>query len=71
MSIKGKAYIVGIYRASDAQGRGQIARSTACRVRPKGALEDAGLTQERHRRLFLRSGDAPGLGRCRWPIIWA
>ena len=60
MSIKGKAYIAGIYEhptrlAKDislAQIHAQVA---------KGALEDAGLTKEDVDGYFC-AGDAPGLG---------
>ena len=60
MSIKGKAYIAGIYEhptrlAKDislAQIHAQVA---------KGALEDAGLTKDDVDGYFC-AGDAPGLG---------
>src|SRR5580698_1624949 len=60
MSIKGKAYIAGIYEhptrlATDislAQIHAQVA---------KGALEDAGLTKDDVDGYFC-AGDAPGLG---------
>ena len=61
MSIKNKAYIVGIYEHPTRQGRRQVAAQLHAEC-AQGALADAGLTQERHRRLFLRRRDAPGLG---------
>ncbi len=53
MSIKGKSYIVGIYEHPTrlAQDKTVPMLHAEC---AKGALEDAGPQQERHRRLFLR-----------------
>ena len=60
MSIKGKAYIAGVYehptRKADDKSLAQLHAEVA-----KGALEDAGLT---HRDVdgYFCAGDAPGLG---------
>jgi acetyl-CoA C-acetyltransferase len=60
MSIKGKAYIVGIYehptRKADDKSLAQLHAESA-----KGALEDAGLTRADVDGYFC-AGDAPGLG---------
>src|SRR5262245_22489826 len=60
MTIKGKAYIAGIYehptRKADDKSLAQIHAEVA-----KGALEDAGLTREDVDGYFC-AGDAPGLG---------
>src|SRR5919202_4202164 len=60
MSIKGKAYIVGIYehptRKADDKSLAQLHAESA-----KGALEDAGLKKEDIDGYFC-AGDAPGLG---------
>ena len=60
MSIKGKAYIVGIYehptRKADDKSLAQLHAESA-----KGALEDAGLTRADIDGYFC-AGDAPGLG---------
>ena len=70
MSIKGKAYIGGVYehptrKAAD-KSLAQLHAECA-----KGALEDAGLTQRRRRRLFLRRRRAGPRRRCRWSTTWA
>src|ERR1700741_1076683 len=60
MSIKGQAYIVGIYehptRKADDKSLAQLPAESA-----KGALEDAGLTRADVDGYFC-AGDAPGLG---------
>jgi acetyl-CoA C-acetyltransferase len=60
MSIKGKAYIAGVYehptRKADDKSLAQLHGEVA-----KGALEDAGLTREDVDGYFC-AGDAPGLG---------
>jgi acetyl-CoA C-acetyltransferase len=60
MSIKGQAYIVGIYehptRKADDKSLAQLHAESA-----KGALEDAGLTRSDVDGYFC-AGDAPGLG---------
>jgi acetyl-CoA C-acetyltransferase len=60
MSIKGRAYIVGIYehptRKADDKSLAQLHAESA-----KGALEDAGLTRADVDGYFC-AGDAPGLG---------
>jgi acetyl-CoA C-acetyltransferase len=60
MSIKGKAYIVGIYehptRKADDKSLAQLHAESA-----KGALDDAGLTRADVDGYFC-AGDAPGLG---------
>src|SRR6266436_1305318 len=60
MSIKGKAYIVGIYehptRKAEDKSLAQLHAESA-----KGALEDAGLTKNDVDGYFC-AGDAPGLG---------
>src|SRR2546422_10105303 len=60
MSIKGKAYIAGIFehptRKADNLSLAQIHAEVA-----KGALEDAGLTKDDVDGYFC-AGDAPGLG---------
>jgi acetyl-CoA C-acetyltransferase len=60
MSIKGKAYVVGIYehptRKADDKSLAQLHAESA-----KGALEDAGLTRADVDGYFC-AGDAPGLG---------
>src|ERR1700746_391898 len=60
MSIKNKAYVVGIYehptRKADDQSVAQLHAESA-----KGALEDAGLTKKDIDGYFC-AGDAPGLG---------
>ena len=60
MSIKGKAYIVGIYehptRKADDKSLAQLHAESA-----KGALDDAGLTRADIDGYFC-AGDAPGLG---------
>jgi len=60
MTIKGKAYIAGIYehptRKADDKSLAQIHAEVA-----KGALEDAGLTKDDVDGYFC-AGDAPGLG---------
>ena len=60
MSIKGKAYVVGIYehptRKADDKSLAQLHAELA-----KGALEDAGLTRADVDGYFC-AGDAPGLG---------
>jgi acetyl-CoA C-acetyltransferase len=60
MTIKGKAYIVGIYehptRKADDKSLAQLHAESA-----KGALEDAGLTRADVDGYFC-AGDAPGLG---------
>src|SRR4051812_31160155 len=60
MSIKGKAYIAGVYehptRKADDKSLAQLHAEVA-----KGALEDAGLKREDVDSYFC-AGDAPGLG---------
>src|SRR6266567_9144639 len=60
MTIKGKAYIAGIYehptRKADDKSLAQLHAESA-----KGALEDAGLTRADVDGYFC-AGDAPGLG---------
>jgi acetyl-CoA C-acetyltransferase len=60
MSIKGKAYIAGVYehptRKADDKSLAQLHAEVA-----KGALEDAGLTKDDVDGYFC-AGDAPGLG---------
>ena len=60
MSIKGKAYIAGVFehptRKADTQSLAQLHAESA-----KGALEDAGLTRADVDGYFC-AGDAPGLG---------
>src|SRR4026207_1182156 len=60
MTIKGKAYIAGIYehptRKADDKSLAQLHAEVA-----KGALEDAGLTRADGDGFFC-AGDAPGLG---------
>src|SRR5438445_4027004 len=60
MTIKGKAYIAGIYehptRRADDKSLAQLHAESA-----KGALEDAGLTKADVDGYFC-AGDAPGLG---------
>jgi acetyl-CoA C-acetyltransferase len=60
MSIKGKAYIAGVYehptRKADDKSLAQLHAEVA-----KGALEDAGLTRQDVDGYFC-AGDAPGLG---------
>jgi acetyl-CoA C-acetyltransferase len=60
MSIKGKAYIAGVFehptRKADTQSLAQLHAESA-----KGALADAGLTQDDVDGYFC-AGDAPGLG---------
>ena len=60
MSIKGKAYIAGIYehptRKADEQSLSQLHAEVA-----RGALTDAGLTKNDVDGYFC-AGDAPGLG---------
>ena len=60
MSIKGKAYIAGVFehptRKADSQSLAQLHAESA-----KGALEDAGLTRADVDGYFC-AGDAPGLG---------
>ena len=60
MTIKGKAYIAGIYehptRKADDKSLAQLHAEVA-----KGALEDAGLTRADVDGYFC-AGDAPGLG---------
>src|SRR5205814_2826142 len=60
MSIKGKAYIVGIYehptRKAEDKSLAQLHAESA-----KGAIEDAGLTKSDIDGYFC-AGDAPGLG---------
>ena len=61
MSIKGKAYIVGIYehptRKADDKSVPQLHAECA-----KGALADAGLTKNDIDGYFCAAGDTPGLG---------
>jgi hypothetical protein len=60
MSIKGKAYVVGIYehptRKAEDKSVAQLHAESA-----KGALDDAGLTRADIDGYFC-AGDAPGLG---------
>ena len=60
MSIKGKAYVAGIYehptRKADGISLAQIHADVA-----KGALEDAGLSRDDVDGYFV-AGDSPGLG---------
>src|SRR5918995_633241 len=60
MSIKGKAYIAGVYehptRKADDQSLAQLHAESAL-----GALQDAGLTKDDVDAYYC-AGDAPGLG---------
>jgi acetyl-CoA acetyltransferase len=64
LTIKGKAYIVGIYehptRHAPDKSTAQLHAEVA-----KGAIEDAGLSKDDVDSYFL-SGDAPG---CAWPMV--
>jgi acetyl-CoA C-acetyltransferase len=68
MTIKGKAYIAGIYehptRKADDKSLAQLHAEVA-----KGALEDAGLTRADVDGFFC-AGDAPGWARCPWWTTW-
>ena len=69
MTIKGKAYIAGIYehptRKADDKSLAQLHAESA-----RGALDDAGLTKDDVDGYFC-AGDAPGLGGARpWPTTW-
>jgi len=61
MSLKGKAYIVGVYehptRKAPDKSLAQLHAEVA-----KGALEDAGLSKSDVDGYFCASGDTPGLG---------
>src|SRR5881394_3352664 len=61
MSIKGQAYIAGVYehptRKADDKSLAQLHAEVA-----KGALEDAGLTKDDVDGYFCASNDTPGLG---------
>src|SRR3954454_15735247 len=61
MSIKGKAYIVGIYEHPTrlAQDKTVPMLHAEC---AKGALEDAGLSKNDIDGYFCAAGDTPGLG---------
>ena len=74
MTIKGKAYIVGAYEHPTRKAADKSVAQLHAEV-AKGALEDAGLTQGRHRRLLLRRrrarpraalehGELPGPASC-------
>jgi acetyl-CoA C-acetyltransferase len=60
MSIKGKAYIAGIYEHPTRLALGKTASQLHAEV-AKGALDDAGLTKDDVDAYFC-DGDAPGLG---------
>ena len=60
MTIKGKAYIAGAYRASDPACAGQDGGATARRGGAR-ALKDAGLSRDDVDGYFC-AGDAPGPG---------
>src|SRR5262245_40014817 len=68
MTIKGKAYIAGIFehptRKADEKSLAQLHAEAAA-----GALGDAGLTHADVDGYFC-AGDAPGLGGSRWPTTW-
>ena len=64
MTIKGEAYIAGIYEHPTPACTRQIHRPTHAEV-AKGAIEDAGLTKDDIDGYFC-SGDAPG---GLWPMV--
>ena len=61
MSIKGKAYIVGIYEHPTRLAQDKTVPMLHAEV-AKGALEDAGLTKNDIDGYFCAAGDTPGLG---------
>ena len=69
MSIKNKAYIVGIYehptRKAEDKSLAQLHAESA-----KGAIEDAGPARATSTAIFAPAMRR-GSGRCRWPITWA
>ena len=69
MSIKGKAYIAGIYEHPTRKATDKSLAQLHAEV-AKGALDDAGLTQGRRRRLLLRRRRARPGRRCRWSTTW-
>src|SRR5712672_3574678 len=61
MSIKGKAYVVGIYEHPTRLATDKTVPQLHAEV-AKGALEDAGLTKNDIDGYFCAAGDTPGLG---------
>src|SRR5258706_15149157 len=61
MSIKGKAYIVGIYEHPTRLAADKTVPMLHAEV-AKGALEDAGLSKNDIDGYFCAAGDTPGLG---------
>ena len=68
MSIKGKAYIAGIYEHPTRHAKDKSLAQIHAEV-AKGALDDAGLTKADVDGYFC-AGDAPASGRCRWSTTW-